>query len=311
MDLRLALQGSLSVGDAFIGVYDDRDFLRYANDAFLRAFELQAGEVATFSSIIRDAARQKKGVRIEAGDPLGFIADVQVRRRLLAHPPRQRTFPVDFVDGRWFWCTETLLVNRWIVLSGTDITLLKTTERQLEGERDRALLMSGVDELTGLPNRRSALARLDKLLTRAVAGDASCCVGLLDLDRFKAINDTHGHAAGDAALCQFARYCATSLMRQAFISRLGGEEFLILFHGISSQEAKVELERILSSIPLIPLAKPSGATLKLSFSAGLAEARSGDWREDVLSQADKALYAAKQAGRGRIEIFQPSARESV
>ncbi|WP_244815361.1 hypothetical protein [Caballeronia sp. Lep1P3] len=147
-DLQLALQASLSVGDAFVGVYDDRDFLRYANDAFLRAFELKAGEVATFSSIIQDAARQKKGVRIEAGNPLGFIADVQVRRRLLAQPPRQRTFPVDFVDGRWFWCTETLLANRWIVLSGTDITSLKKTERELESERDRALLMSGVESLS-------------------------------------------------------------------------------------------------------------------------------------------------------------------
>ncbi|WP_244816025.1 GGDEF domain-containing protein [Caballeronia sp. Lep1P3] len=147
------------------------------------------------------------------------------------------------------------------------------------------------------------------MLSRVAVGNANCCVGLLDLDHFKNINDTHGHVAGDAALRQFARYCASSLISQAFVSRLGGEEFITLFQGIRSEDAKVELERILSAIPPIALTEPRGITLKLSFSAGLAEARCGDRQEDVLSRADKALYAAKQAGRRRVEIFRPSARE--
>jgi len=309
VDLDRALLASFSVGDAFIGVYDENDFLRYANNAFLQAFHLQAGEVATFSSIILDAARHNSGVRIDAADPHAFITEVQVRRRLLAKAPRQRSFPIDFVDDRWFWCTETLLTNHRIVLSGTDITSLKKTERELEAERDRALLLSGVDELTGLPNRRFALTRLERLLSRAVPGQPRLVVGLLDLDHFKAINDTYGHEAGDAALRHFARYCASSLMDQAFLSRVGGEEFVVLFHDVTSEVAKVELERLLCSIPPIEVADRSGVRVTLSFSAGLAEATSEDRRDQVLSQADKALYAAKQAGRRRVEIFQRSARD--
>jgi diguanylate cyclase (GGDEF)-like protein len=309
-DLQLALLASFSVGEAFIGVYDEDDVLRYANDAFLRIFGLQAGQVATFSSIILHAAFSKQGVRIDATDPHAFIAATQIRRRILAQPPRQRSFPVDFVDNRWFWCTETLLANRWIVLSGSDITALKETERELEAERDRALMLSGVDELTGLPNRRFALQRLDKLLSRGARGRPPVCVGLVDLDHFKAINDTFGHDAGDAALRHFAQYCASSLMDEALLCRLGGEEFVVFFHDVASERAKFELESVLHRLPAIALAEQPDVTINLSFSAGLALAEPGDRREDVLARADKALYAAKQAGRHRIEVFQPSSRDT-
>ncbi len=303
-DLFFALLGAFSVGDAFVGIYDDSDYLRYANDGFLQAFNLRGGEVATFASIILDAARDKKGVRIEAADPHAFIAEVQMRRRILPRAPSQRSFPVDFVNGRWFWCTETLLANGWIVLSGADITSLKRTEAELKIARDRALLLSRIDELTDVPNRRFALSMLDALLLEVNLRKTELSVALLDLDHFKSINDTFGHEAGDKVLRHFAKYCVSSLRKVDLVGRLGGEEFLVLLPGTSPEHAKDVLQGMLSSAPKLVLGE-CPAEIAVSFSAGVTLTRPGERREDVLARADKALYVAKRAGRSRVEVGMP------
>jgi diguanylate cyclase (GGDEF)-like protein len=298
-----ALLRAFSVGNAFIGIYDDSDYLRYANEAFLRAFCLTEGEVATFASIVRDAAHNKRGARIEASDPEAFIEDAQMRRRILAQAPRQRTFPVDFVDDRWFWCTETLLPDGWIVLTGADITKLKEEELLLSAERDHALILSGVDELTGVPNRRSALSRLDSMLDTALSEQTPLCVALLDLDHFKSINDTFGHETGDTALRQFAQHCLGSLGNPSHVGRLGGEEFVLLFPNVSCDDVKAALEVMLLTMMPVSSRLPAHVRITLTFSAGIAQAEPGDSRDDLLARADKALYKAKQNGRSRVEIF--------
>jgi diguanylate cyclase (GGDEF)-like protein len=298
-----ALVQAFSVGSAFVGIYDEQDYLRYANDAFLNAFSIETGQTVTFSSIILDAARSGRGVRIEASDPLAFIDDAQKRRRVLAQAPRQRSFAVDFMTDQWFWCTETLLENGWIVLTGADITPLKQEEMVLSAERDRALLLSGVDELTGVPNRRSILARLDAMLHGTAADDPGLCVALLDLDHFKSINDTFGHETGDTALRHFAQHGALALAAPIQLGRLGGEEFLALFPAASCDEAKQLLERILLMMPPVSSRLPAHVQIRLTFSAGLAQPRAGETRDDLLARADQALYRAKQLGRSRVEIY--------
>ncbi|WP_187629410.1 sensor domain-containing diguanylate cyclase [Paraburkholderia sp. UCT31] len=297
----LALLTAMTAGNSFVGIYDDRDYLRYASDSFLQAFDIEAGQVATFSSIILSSARGKKGVRIDARDPHAFIAEVQARRRV-AHPtsPRQRAFPVDFVDDRWFWCSETLLANGWIVLTGSDITPLKHSERALVAARDHALLLSQVDELTGVANRRFALLKLDALMATAERDGTVLSVALLDLDHFKTINDRFGHEAGDRALRHFAQHCASRLRPDDVFGRLGGEEFVIVFPNTQSADAKTAIERILSTIPAVVLDERS-ADESLSFSAGVTEVLRADMRKEVLRRADKALYRAKQTGRRRVE----------
>jgi predicted signal transduction protein with EAL and GGDEF domain len=218
------------LGSAFVGIYNENDFLRYASESFLRMFALEVGQVATFANIVLDAARNGKIVRIEAKDPITFIADAQTRRRSCLGESRQRSFPVDFVDDRWFWCTETVLPDGWIVLTGAEITSLKQTERTLSAQRDEAVFLSGIDELTGVPNRRLTLARLDALLHTPVEGHSPVTVALLDLDHFKSIKDTFVHETGDDALRHFSQHCAGLDVGQSVPGRLGGDKLLASFH---------------------------------------------------------------------------------
>ncbi|WP_159833168.1 GGDEF domain-containing protein [Burkholderia sp. 8Y] len=298
----LAFLQAWAIGSAFVAVYDDSDHVRYANDGFLRAFNVKLGEVATFESIILGSFRNTTGVRIDAQDPISFIADAQLRRRPSPSMPRQRSFPVDFMDGSWFWCTETLLPNGWIVLIGSDITSLKQTERELAAARDSALTLSQVDELTGVANRRFTLSKLGGMLKSVGSEMTHLSVALLDLDHFKTINDTFGHETGDIVLRHFAKHCVSSVRAADVVGRLGGEEFAILLPGITSGKAKVVLDRILATIPPVTVKDCQPATIALAFSAGVAEAYFNDRPEEVLARADKALYAAKHAGRNRVEV---------
>ncbi|MDR5784405.1 GGDEF domain-containing protein [Caballeronia sp. LZ065] len=309
-ELVAALLHSFSAGNTFLGVYDDRDYLRYANDSFLRRFGLEAGQVATFVDIVENAAKHGRTVRIEAHDTTAFIADAQNRRRVHVHDARQRSFPVDFVTDDWLWCTETLLPNGWIVLTGADITSLKRHEQLLSKQRDDALRLSGLDELTGVPNRRSVMARLELVLAAWPAETTAISVALLDLDYFKSINDTFGHETGDLALRHFAQYCLESLPRGSIFGRFGGEEFLLVLPGTSSDEAKSTLQTLLGSIPPVSSRIPAQVTISLSFSAGIAEIANGESRDDLLHRADRALYLAKSCGRNRVEVAERPATGS-
>ncbi|KXV06581.1 hypothetical protein CR51_11685 [Caballeronia megalochromosomata] len=297
-----ALVRAFLLGSSFVGVYDENDYLRYANDSFLRMFALEAGQVATFADIVLDAARNGKTVRIEAEDPIAFIADAQTRRRGCFGESRQRSFPVDFVDDHWFWCTETFLPDGWIVLTGADITSLKQTERILSAQRDEAVLLSGIDELTGVPNRRLTLARLDALLHTPDEGHSPVTVALLDLDHFKSINDTFGHETGDEALRHFSQHCTGLSAGRSVLGRLGGEEFLIILPRLTVEQAKQELEAMMRSIPPVCSRLPAHVTITLSFSAGVAQSQPGESRSELLRRADAALYLAKTRGRRRVEI---------
>lgn len=306
-----ALLHAFSRGGALLGVYDENDYLRYANESFLRMFELEAGQAVTFSDIIINAAHSGRTVRIEASDPWAFVADAQSRRRSHVRDAPQRSFPVDFVNDQWFWCTETLLPNGWIVLTGADITSLKRTERLLSAQRDDALRLSAVDELTGVHNRRFTTAWLDSVLLDRPLGSSPVSVALLDLDHFKSINDTFGHETGDIALRHFAQYCVASLPSHCLFGRLGGEEFLLVFPDTGSQGAKSVLDDMLGSIPPISSRLPAQVTISLSFSAGIAESRAGESRNDLLARADRALYLAKSCGRSRVEIDRKLTAEGI
>jgi diguanylate cyclase (GGDEF)-like protein len=297
-----ALLTAAIAADAFVGIYDDRDYLRYANAAFLDAFELAEGDVATFSSIILTAARDKKGVRIDAPDPELFVAEVQARRRMSTPRPRQRVFAVDFVDDRWFWCTETLLPNGWIVLSGSDMTALKVSERELMNSRDTALHLSQIDELTEVRNRRFSFAALNELMQSATADGVALSVAILDLDHFKCINDRFGHETGDRVLRSFALHCDSFIKDKGLVGRLGGEEFIVLLPSIGLAGAKRLLDEVLDTLPGVPSCDYTVEPIKVSFSAGVAQLRLGERREEVLARADKALYKAKQLGRSRVEL---------
>jgi len=248
----------------------------------------------TFTAITRHAHRNRLGVRIDDNDVEAFIARTLPRRRSV---PR-KSFETDLIDGRWFWIDHTVLPNGWVLSVGADITALKHNEKSLRQAHEEALAASRTDQLTGLPNRRHILALLDEALAANETTESGLCIAVIDIDHFKAINDTYGHEAGDAVLEHFARSCRQRVRAQDHLGRTGGEEFLLLLPEIRLDAAVRVIDHIRSGFPpAIP--GYGGIELPCTFSAGVTEALPDDDRSSILRRADRALYAAKDEGRNR------------
>jgi diguanylate cyclase (GGDEF)-like protein/PAS domain S-box-containing protein len=168
-----------------------------------------------------------------------------------------------------------------------DISERKEVERERRILLGRVEAMARTDELTGLPNRRGWNEELRRELARATRSGEPLCLGLVDLDRFKLYNDRFGHPAGDRLLSETATHWRVMLRVTDVIGRYGGDEFVLILPSCDTAEAARVVKRLRESIP-------RGQTA----SAGLAE-WSGSSAEDLIAQADGALYAAKRAGRDR------------
>ena len=198
---------------------------------------------------------------------------------------------------------------------------LKTqVSRKKQADRLRARLRDGLqmavtDPLTGLHNRRYGLSHLAQVAARARKDGRSYAVMLVDLDRFKTVNDRYGHATGDAVLTAVARRLAASLRSVDLVARIGGEEFLVVMPEISAPAAQAAAERLRRAVADTPIEVPGGGTLTQTVSIGVAigggeGARSEESEAEVLDRADRALYRAKAAGRDRI-TFGPLPRSAA
>jgi diguanylate cyclase (GGDEF)-like protein len=169
---------------------------------------------------------------------------------------------------------------------------LQRTELQAAFERIEALTTH--DDLTGLVNRPYITRRLAEECTRASRYGQSLCVAMIDLDHFKRINDTFGHAQGDAVLRHFAQIGSASLPPGAELARWGGEEFLLLFPAVAQEAAVAQVEAIRAGLANAG----SSCGITVTFSAGLA-CGGGAGTHEMLERADRALYLAKDQGRNR------------
>lgn len=181
----------------------------------------------------------------------------------------------------------------------------------IENTINRArLVRSGLtDFLTGWHNRRYLNARLKEELARAQRHGTSLTCLLIDLDRFKQINDQHGHLVGDMALREAAQRVDAHIRGSDAAARFGGDEFVVLAPGITPEQAAVLAERIRVAVCDTPLEIRPGVTLSMTVSIGVAGTtlrREGvDLKaaaEQLLAEADSALYRAKQQGRNRVEL---------
>lgn len=154
-------------------------------------------------------------------------------------------------------------------------------------------LQAATDPLTGLLNRRSLENQAHDLLRRGIP----FAVAMADLDHFKALNDRHGHDAGDRALRLFARTLQRAVRGDDLVARFGGEEFVILFPERNAEEAGVALERVQEEL-LVALA--AGSVPGFTSSFGVADTTDGVVLEELLEAADRALFAAKHQGRDRV-----------
>jgi diguanylate cyclase (GGDEF)-like protein len=172
--------------------------------------------------------------------------------------------------------------------------LIRQIERQSALLRELAL----VDELTGLPNRRTWSEELRRALERAHRDRAPLTIAMLDLDHFKRFNDANGHPAGDRLLRNAAVAWREQLREIDMLARYGGEEFLVLLPGASSDEGLEAVER-LRAVPL------QGQT----FSVGVATWNGVESTDELVTRADNALYSAKRAGRDRVVLAGDGAQE--
>lgn len=179
-----------------------------------------------------------------------------------------------------------------------DITQRKRLEERLKLANERLDHIAHHDELTGLLNRRAGLRRLDEEIKRCERYDSLFSIVIYDLDNFKSINDTYGHAIGDSVLQQTTTLVNEALRDTDLHARLGGEEFLIMMLGVNAEEAYQGMERVREMLAQTTF---TDHQLTVTLSAGIASYVESS-RTRLLECADNAMYQAKQTGRNRVVI---------
>ena len=175
--------------------------------------------------------------------------------------------------------------------------------RALEAEVQRLRVYQEyafTDVLTEIPNRRFFYERLTQEVARARRNGHKLTVAMLDLDRFKELNDRAGHRSGDQALKFFAQFLRANLRQEDVVCRLGGDEFTILLPDTPLENSGVLLDRIRQKLDRIELSIDGRTRCELSFSCGLASYVPGLLVEDLIEEADLSLFTAKMRGRSLV-----------
>ncbi|HVT20863.1 MAG TPA: EAL domain-containing protein [Mycobacteriales bacterium] len=213
------------------------------------------------------------------------------------------------LDGatRWvqdqMWLREQLPDGRRIIDGVvTDITTRKQAELGLRR-------LAHTDPLTGLANRLSLADRIELAVDGLAASSPGIALLMLDLDGFKAVNDTYGHAIGDELLTMVARRLRGSLRPSDLVARLGGDEFAVLLERVDHHQALAAAQRLLIAVNA-PFAFSRG-TISLSASIGLCHASDARGTLDLMRDADVAMYRAKADGKNRIVSFEPAMQARV
>lgn len=178
---------------------------------------------------------------------------------------------------------------------------------QNEAARHALEDLANKDGLTGLMNRRHFMQAAGAELQRAQRYRRPVSVGMADLDAFKKLNDSYGHAAGDAVLRAFAELAGDVLRQSDLVCRYGGEEFAFLFPESTPAEAERLAERLRARFAELDIAIPDGRRVRVTLSLGLADATSAPI-EAALRRADEALYEAKRQGRDRVVLAAEAGR---
>ncbi len=180
-------------------------------------------------------------------------------------------------------------------------TALEVQNRELREARDALALLARTDSLTGCLNRGAVLSRLDEELERADREGSPLVVGMINVDHFKEINDTYGHAAGDQVLREVVARCLGALRPYDVFGRLGGDEFLVVISAAGEEEARSAFSRIHTAITDKPIVvNAEQIPMKVSIGGVL---RSAESATALIGLADEALYEAKALGRNRLVMY--------
>jgi diguanylate cyclase (GGDEF)-like protein len=187
-----------------------------------------------------------------------------------------------------------------VYMVGTSIVTFVVTvslRRQVDRTVASAAKEARTDKLTDLPNRRSWDDGLSVAVENQVRSGAPMCLLMIDLDRFKLLNDTHGHAAGDAALVLVARVLRAQTRQTDLLARIGGEEFAVALYNCALADGVRRAEQIRKAVETASTEWPTPLTVSIGVAALHADASTG---EDLMACADTALYAAKRSGRNAV-----------
>ena len=257
---------------------------------------LNSGQPLASSDLRRDPRITAPGPLLDRGVVSGIAAPVPGADGslgvLAVHSRRRRTF-----------------TNAEVAVVQTLANVVATAWEQA-ANREQLHHQSLHDPLTGLPNRGLFLDRLKQALVRRERWDArsmdNVTVMLLDLDGFKSVNDTYGHAAGDEVLRAVAQRFSAAIRPEDTVARFGGDEFAVLCGQVPDETMAITLGQRILNAAAAPLATP-WATVTIGASLGITmvewSARRDVTIEALLAEADAALYRAKERGRGRLEVF--------
>lgn len=287
----------------------------------------QLAESKALLMFILDASPSEAAlVNAETGDVL-FINKTLLDKLELSSPPEQlflRSLLVDTVQGEAFldeldqygrvdnWEAQVMPHKPyWSSLSAKLVEIEGKLAHLLWGfdvSEHRSLLnlletQANTDSLTKLYNRRAFYKLGEQVLDGCKRYEHPCSVLMIDIDHFKQINDTHGHAVGDEAICSLSQTLRDTLREADIIGRMGGEEFAVLLPHTDQQQALESAERLRQAVAATPINSTTG-TLQMTISIGAAvfNPQHSTTLEQMLITADKALYQAKTTGRNRVEI---------
>ncbi|MGW6706102.1 putative bifunctional diguanylate cyclase/phosphodiesterase [Streptomyces sp. NPDC054956] len=246
-------------------------------------------------------------------DDLGRVVH-EVRRFLAAPPTEEPTTRIEcrFKSGGGEWLNVESTVNRHqggLILNSRDVTERVRLQAQLQHSAEH-------DPLTDLPNRALFTRRVRQALTGRRAGDHSTAVLFIDLDGFKAVNDTIGHQAGDELLIEAARRLQDSVRAGDTAARLGGDEFAALILGDGSRDRSAREYQVheIADRLRTTLSQPyriAGSEVRVAASIGVAFADPGITPSDLMRNADLAMYRAKAGGKDRVEMYAPQMQAEV
>ncbi|MCC6156458.1 MAG: GGDEF domain-containing protein [Deltaproteobacteria bacterium] len=223
-------------------------------------------------------------------------------------------FPLTSIESDWadlFLDPRYVSLNILLYLSASLVPMLflqifhsqlARRTHELEVARREREVAASTDSLTGALLRRAMEPLFDREIARAERRGHPLSAVVLDLDRFKSVNDTYGHGVGDRVLRGLAETARQVLRPYDLFGRMGGEEFLIVLPHDAIEDARALAERLRAKLESTPIAAGDGRTLRVTASFGVATrgAGSGATREDLIAEADARLYEAKGAGRNRV-----------
>lgn len=287
-----------SLSDAFC-LYDPDERIVMLNPEYSKTYGEHADKVVpgtSYETVVRLGIA--RGLYPAAAGRVEAFVREHVAEFHNPPPPYEVKSP----DGRWYRIDKRLTPSGHMISFRLDISELKAKEAALAKLNAELERLATTDPLTGVPNRRALMERGNAELVRLRRYAGKCAFVALDIDHFKRVNDTYGHAAGDAVLVEFARRVRACLRESDMFGRVGGEEFAVLAPETDADGARLLADRLLEFVRMTPIVW-EGRAISITTSAGIAMLDPADADLSAAQgRADDALYRAKHAGRNRFEF---------